>query len=141
MIQETLREAHLAIINYCLRFNYPLKRWNNIVNVMIRKDAENSHLHRLRVLHLYEADFQLLTGVIWKKSLHQAETNNLLHKDTYGSRPRRNAHMPVQIEEMQYEISRLTRYPLIRYDNDASNCFDRIVPSVGMLASQKYGVN
>ena len=42
---------------------------------------------------------------------------------------------------MQCEISRATRKPLVLVTNyDASSCYDRIVPNIGMIVSQKYGV-
>ena len=46
----------------------------------------------------------------------------------------------VFIQELQCEISRATRKPVILTNYDATACFDRIVPNLGMLVSQKYGV-
>ena len=47
---------------------------------------------------------------------------------------------PVFIEELQCEISRATRNPVILTNYDATACYDRIVPNLGMLVSQKYCV-
>jgi hypothetical protein len=41
---------------------------------------------------------------------------------------------------MQCDITRATRKPLVLTNYDASSCYDRIIPNLGMLASQKYGV-
>ena len=46
--QEALLGAHLDIINYCIKWNYPLKRWRQIVNVMIQKVPGVMKIHRLR---------------------------------------------------------------------------------------------
>jgi hypothetical protein len=62
-----LLQAHLAIINYCLRHGYSLLRWHEVVNVMILKEANNHRIHRLRVLHLFEADYNLILGVKWRQ--------------------------------------------------------------------------
>ena len=133
--QRELLRAHVAVINYCIRNNYVLDRWKNIVNVMIRKDKTNSRINRLRVLHIYEADYQLMTGVKWREALHKAEDYDLLNDGTFGSRPNRSAKQPVFLKEMEYEITRMSRRSLSRFDNDATSCFDRIIPNVGALAS------
>ena len=72
--------------------------------------------------------------------MHHAEDFELLNDGQYGSRPRRCATDPVLIEELQCEISRATRKPVVLTNYDATACYDRIIPNLGMLASQKYGV-
>lgn len=53
----------LSIINWSIRHGYVLERWKTIVNVMIFKDTGVFKIHRLRVIHLYEADFNLVLAV------------------------------------------------------------------------------
>jgi hypothetical protein len=48
---------------------------------------------------------------------------------------------PVFIQELEYEISRLTRQPLLHFDNDATSCYDRIPCFLANLASRKYGMH
>ena len=79
-------------------------------------------------------------GIRWRSAVHQAEDLQCLNDGQYGSRPRRSAVDPVILEEVQYEISRATRTSLAITSYDAMVCYDRIVPSVAMLASRKYGV-
>jgi hypothetical protein len=62
-----LLQAHLSIINYCLRHGYSLLRWQGVVNVMILKEPNNHRFHHLRVLHLFEADHNLIIGVKWRQ--------------------------------------------------------------------------
>jgi hypothetical protein len=45
------------------------------------------------------------------------------------------------MEMMQMEISRSSRKPFIKFDNDATSCYDRIVPGTAMLISRKYGLH
>jgi hypothetical protein len=61
--QERLIQAQLSLLNYALSFGHSFTRWKTIVNVMIQKDPGNSKIHRLRVIHIYEADYNLLLGV------------------------------------------------------------------------------
>ena len=44
------------------------------------------------------------------------------------------------IEELQFEISRATRKSLIQTNYGAASCYDRIIPSMAMIASRKFGV-
>jgi hypothetical protein len=62
----TLLQVHLDIINYCMHHGYSLQRWQQVVNVMILKEVNNHKIHRLRVLHLFEADCNLFLGVKWQ---------------------------------------------------------------------------
>ena len=72
--------------------------------------------------------------------MHHAEDEDLLNDGQYGSRSKRCATDPVLIEELQCEISRATRKPVVLTNYYATACYDRIIPNIGMLASQKYGV-
>ncbi|KAI2506079.1 hypothetical protein MHU86_8310 [Fragilaria crotonensis] len=107
---------------------------------MLFKDPDNVRLHRTRVIHIYEADFNLFLGIKWRAAMHQAEDLRLLNEGQFGSRPYRNATDPVFIEELQLEISRATRKPVVLTNYDATACYDRIIPNLGMTVSQKYGV-
>jgi hypothetical protein len=49
---------------------------------------------------------------------------------------------PVMLEELQFEIARLSRRMLIQTNYDAiMACYDRIIPNLAMVASQKFGVH
>ncbi len=138
--QADLRAVHLTLLNYALERGYSYRRWRTIANTILFKDEDNVRLHRTRVIHIYEADFNLALGIKWRAAMHQAEAFQALNDGQFGSRPRRNATDPVFIEELQCEISRATRKPVILTNYDATACYDRIIPSVGMLVSQKFGV-
>ena len=93
-------------------------------------------IHRLRIIHLYEADLSSVCAIHWRKLLHQVEDSGILNPGTYGSRPRRTAITPPLIEDLQNEISRITRKPIIKFDNDATSCYDRMLVRVGSLVSR-----
>jgi hypothetical protein len=100
--QSAIRSTHLALTNYALMHGYSsFERWRTVVNVMLHKEPGNSKIHRLRVIHLYEADYNLILGLKWRELLHAAEDEGLLNDGQYGSHPNPNAHDPVFIEEMQ----------------------------------------
>ena len=73
------------------------------------KDKGQSFLTRLRVIHLFKADYNLFLKVV----------NVSLEKGLVRQTKSNSSHM----------------------DNDATGCYDRIVNSVGMMASRRLGIN
>ena len=61
--QTTIAKLIITVLNYCIRSGHVLNRWKTVVNTMIFKEPGNFQIHRLRVLHIYEADFNLLMAV------------------------------------------------------------------------------
>jgi hypothetical protein len=55
---------------------------------MIEKDPGNPKIERLRVIHLFEVDYNLSLKMLWGKRLvYQGEDNNCFGKQQHGSRP------------------------------------------------------
>ena len=140
-MQQSLLKLHLQLINYALERGYSYRRWQTIVNTMLFKDPGSFKIHRTRVIHIYEADFNLVLGLKWRMALFQAEAMKQLNDGQYGSRPRRNAIDPVMIEELQFEISRLSRRSFVQTNYDATACYDRIIPNMAMITSRRFGVS
>jgi hypothetical protein len=133
--------AHHSILKYSIRHGYFFNRWHQVVNAMIEKEPGDPHIHRLRVIHLYEADYSLTLGIQFRRLMHHCEDNQLLNPGCYGCRPARTAHDPVVIEVLQMDYTFATRYPHIKFSNDATSCFDRIIPSVSSMVARSYGLH
>ena len=95
----------------------------------------------LRIIRLYEADWNLLIKYFWaKKLVNHCETYQCLGDDQEGSRTGRSA-IDVAIRKiLTFTYSRLTRTNFGIFDNDAKSCYDRILPSIAMIASRKFGM-
>ena len=139
-MQADLVTFHLRLLNYALRRGYSYKRWQQVVNTMLWKEAGNIKIHRTRVIHLYEADYNLALSLKWREALFAAERTQSLADGQYGSRPRRSSYDPVLLEVLQAEMSRITRKSFVQMNFDATSCYDRIIPSIATMASQTYGV-
>ena len=72
---------------------------------MLKKDPGNPKIHRLRVIHLYEADYNLLLGVKWRQALHHAVQHGFINDGCYGSQPGKEAKDALFIRELEYEQS------------------------------------
>ena len=136
-----LMAMHHSVINLALKNGKSYTRWQKVVNVMIEKDPGNPKIHRLRVIHLYEADYNLILALKSRSLIHHAEDDKLLNDSLYGARPGRTAHDPVALEETIAEITRLSRKPCIKNAEDATACYDRIIPGLGNLASRSHGLH
>ena len=75
--REELLNIHLGIINYCLKFGYSLERWRVSITMMIEKDPGDPKLHRLRVIHIYETDYNLILGIKHRQLIHHMSDNEL----------------------------------------------------------------
>jgi hypothetical protein len=73
LIQHKLLHIRLQIINYALKTGYSHKRWQTIANSHILKEPGNIWIHRTRVIHIYEADYNLALGVKWRQAMHRAD--------------------------------------------------------------------
>ncbi len=70
-LAEKILEVHLSMINLAVDWGYPPLRWRNVVMFVIKKDAGKPKLHRLRNIHLYEADCNFVLKLLWAKHLMQ----------------------------------------------------------------------
>ena len=62
--------AQHGIVSYAVKHGYCFSRWNQVVNAMIEKEPGNPQLHRLRVIHLYESDYNSLLGIKLRQVIH-----------------------------------------------------------------------
>ena len=139
--QSDILEVILTILNYCIKTGYPLKRWCRIVNMMIFKEVGVYKVHRLRVLHIFEADLNLLYAVKWRQLVRQADHHDRINPGQYGGRPGYEATSMALLEELRLEVSYLTRRTLLTFDNDAASCYDRIVINLASLVNRKNGLH
>jgi hypothetical protein len=108
---------------------------------MIEKIAGCLKINTLRVIHIYEANYNLILKILWARRLvWNAHDKDRLNEGQAGSRPGRNAINVVIKKEMKYLCSCLTRTGLATMDNDAKSCYDRIICNLAMLVSQYFGM-
>ena len=138
---EEILGGHLLLLNYALKFGYSYEARKTIVNTMIEKDPGSPKIHQLRVIHLYEADYNLILGVKWWELLHHAVDRGFINESQFGSQPGKEAIDAIFVRELEYKIGRLTRKGVIHFDNDASSCYDRIPCFLANVISRKYGMH
>ena len=76
----------------------------------------------------------------WKLLQHIWD-NDLVNPASYGTMTGGSSFDPVFVRELEYEMCRSTRRPLVHFDNDATSCYDRIPCFLANLASHKCGMD
>jgi hypothetical protein len=113
-IQDDTIECYIGLINYTIKQRYSFERWKKIVNMMIYKEERNVKIHRLKVIHLYEADLGFLLGAKWGKSMKTAVKDRSLHQGQYGGLPGRDCTSLTYLEELRLDYSLITRFSFAR---------------------------
>jgi hypothetical protein len=139
---KLIMKVYYHMLLAVLHSGIPLDRWTTSHTSMIQKINGNSRIDKLRVIHIYEADYNLFLKIFWgRKMVFNSERNNQLNEGQYGSRPGKKSSDQVIKKIMVYDYSALTRSPIATMDNDAKSCFDRIVCTLAMLISLFYGMS
>jgi hypothetical protein len=136
-----LLEILQYMINIPLLTGQPPKRWLTASSVCIEKEQGNPQTDKIRIIHLYEADLNLILKLLWGKRLvRNAENHNLYPDAQYGSRPGRNSIDAVLCKLFCFEFSRVSRSSMGLLDNDAVANYDRIICSLSSIACQRLGM-
>jgi hypothetical protein len=53
----TLAQIHSCIMSFPFVYGFALDRWKRVTDIMLEKEQGNSRCHRLRILALFESDF------------------------------------------------------------------------------------
>jgi hypothetical protein len=131
----------VQFLNIAISRGIAIPRWCQATNVLIEKDPGRPRIHRLRIIHLFEADFNFFLKLQWGHRLvRRAWELNILHPGQHGSVPNRTAMDPVMLTELTTDLCRVLKHDLARFDNDASACYDRIIVALGMLAARRCGM-
>ena len=133
--------THKACISYALRHGYSFERWRQVVNAMIEKDPGNPRIHRLRVIHLYENDYNMLMGIKFRQVIHKCIDNDQINPGCYGGLATKQSLGPVFLEMMQYDYTLMTRFDSIKFANDAGSCYDRIIVPPSNVIARSRGLH
>jgi hypothetical protein len=132
---------HAMMVSLPTKHGFAPKRWQCSVNAMLLKASKSRLVSKLRIIHLFEADFNFVLKLIWGRRLvRHAEQRGWLGSDQHGSRPGRQAIDCVLEKRLLYDFARLSKTSLVTIDNDAASCYDRIVKTVAMVACQGAGL-
>ena len=136
-----LLSFYVKFLNLLVENGLSLDRWQNSINVLIEKDPGIPCVHRLRIIHLFEADYNFILKLLWgSRIVKHGEKLRLFNNNQHGSRRNRTSLDPVHLQLLSMDLCRLLKLNMASFDNDARACYDRIIVALGMLAARRLGM-
>jgi hypothetical protein len=108
---------------------------------MIEKEPGNPPIHRLRVIHLYKNNYNMILGIKVRELVQKFLNNDQFSPGCYGGLSNKQALDPVFLELMQNDYAIMTRTNHIKFANDAGLCYDRIIPSPSNILARSRGLH
>jgi hypothetical protein len=131
-----------AYLNVAIEYGIVYERWETVINALIEKIPGVPLIHKLRVIHLIESDFNLLIGILFgRRMMQKGEELGAFGHDQDGCRSDRKSTDTLLDKLLRYSVGRLTLTDYATFDNDAKSCFDRIVMLPASLIAQRLGMD
>jgi hypothetical protein len=130
-----IAEIYAIMLLLPLKHGFAPSRWRKCINAILEIIPGQPRIEKLRIIMLYEADFNFMLKLIWGKRLvRHAEKYKCLGTENKGSRSGYQMTDAMLEKLFLYEYARLTRTSLITVNNDAKSCYDRIIKPLAMIA-------
>jgi hypothetical protein len=137
---KSLKTQHL-LMTMAIRHYHTYPRWKIVHNFPLEKTPGFHLLSKLRVIHIYEADWGLIQKFFVSHKINKLACNSAnVPIDQAGSRPGRSAIAMGTCKVIMYEIIRIQRLSGGVIYNDAKACYDRIIENLSNLALLQHGL-
>jgi len=139
-----LEETAVTKVNF-LMANIPMMmgisptRWRMTLNIMLEKLVGNCWVEKLRIIMLFEADFNNKNKWLGKAIMAKAKQKKVLVIEQYGSRKGKAAGIQCLNKRLFYGYVRARRIPAALCSNDAKSCYDRIILIIAALCLCRLG--
>jgi hypothetical protein len=139
-LAEEIMDARCQMTALCAKLGMSLNRWQEVATATLEKDTGSPKLHRLRAMHLLEADLNLLIKIIIaRRFVWHGEKHGVFGEAQAGGRPGRSANDIVLQKELTHDLALRTLICIAMMENDATACFDRMLPSLVTLSLRAHG--
>jgi len=129
--------ATMADLPMCT--GYSPRRWREGLNVMLEKTPGNFNVEKLRIILLFEADFNANNKWIGRAVMFNAETMDLLADKQYGSRRHKAAVLQCLNKGLFYDLLWQLKKPAALCLNNAKSCYDWITLLAAALCLCRLG--
>jgi hypothetical protein len=137
---EKILKIFTSILNFASTKGFTLDRWKTVINVMIYKKPGIYLINCLRVIHLFETDYNLAIGLIFgRRALYSGIANETLHKSQWAQ-PGRQCADVVVMRELTLAMAMMLKISLGGFENDAAACYDRLLMNMMGTAFKRMGV-
>ena len=137
LFDETLLRIKYKIIELAYTHGILLNRWTTLWEALIPK-KQRSYIHKFRNITLIEGDLQYLMKAIWSQAFMRAITPIL--NDSQNAVTGRVTQSSILGHRIALDTIFVNGEDCIIVENDAVNCFDRIIPIIAALAFLRMGL-
>jgi len=130
-----------TMANIPLHTGFAYERWKKGMNVMIEKTTGDFNVEKLRIILLFEADFNANNKWIGCTVMFQAERSHLLANKQYGSHKHKLAIHQCLNKNLFYNLVCFKQQPAALCSNDAKSCYNCIVLLVAALCLCHLGAS
>ena len=131
----------MVILNIAMRTGQALDRWKRTLSVMLEKDKGQSKINRLRIIQLFEAEYNFLLSLVFgRRIMTFARKYCNVNESQYGSMNGKQAQSAVLNKILSYDLMQLTKQDAATSEFDAAANYDRIMPALAMIACQRLGL-
>jgi hypothetical protein len=136
---DDLAEVQAFLIEKAFQFGFTYTRWKTSWHCMLKKDSA-PYLHRLRIIQLFEGDFNgALKYLLGRLLMYHIVNTNQCDTQAFGSIPGKTAHDALITLQLTYDHSRVKKMPIASLFNDAAGCYDRIRSLLSYLCMVRVG--
>lgn len=135
-----LAETNACIASICYTSGFSPPSWRKAVNVFLEKKQGVIDVDRLRIILLFDAEFNFTNKLTGRRMMQFAERHNLIAPEQFGSRAGHSAIDHALNKRLTFDFWRLKKENATLCSNDAKGCYDRIVHSVASIAMQRLGI-
>jgi hypothetical protein len=136
---DDIARVQSFFIEKAFRFGFSYPRWQVSWHCMLKK-KDLPYIHRLRIIQLFEGDFngelKYLLGCLL---MYHIVNSNRCDNQAFGSIPGRTAHDALITLQLIYDNARVTKRVIASMFNDAAGCYDRIQPLLSSICMQRIG--
>ena len=141
ILDDEVAQLHVDMINFPTTYGFAPERWTRSVTPLIEKEEGMPYLTRLRVIHLFEADYNLLLKIIYgRRIVKNDERNNAMNDQQHGSQPRRMTIDALLLARFEKDLITQLKMNSAHMDKDATGCYDHIIVSLWMIACRRLGL-
>ena len=130
------------ILCLSLQYGIVLDRWKKTITTVICKDDNTPFIHRLRPLHIVEAELQFFSKCQWShKLIQQAEHLKNISPSQFGGRKNKQAQSSVITTVLTFDIHRQLRKEYTFNDDDLRANYDRELAHFSVAETRSHGLS